>query len=267
MKPAAWKALGKGTGMLRRLKRAEIERVSGVTQIAIHAGEHGRVASVEYVVKGQTQRIDTALVLLHQGVVPNTQFSRAMGAAHRWEGPEDCWVPITDAWGELAGTGVFIAGDGRGIVGAKAAAIQGRLVALAVAARIGRMPSEERDRAAKPEWHALDAETAVRPMLNLLYRAKPENRVPKDDVVVCRCEEVDAAEIRHAVALGCQGPNHVKTFTRCGMGPCQGASCGLTVTELIAEASRLSPDAVGAFRIRPPIKPVTLKQLANAAAD
>ncbi|CAE6847897.1 Hydrogen cyanide synthase subunit HcnB [Paraburkholderia aspalathi] len=267
MKPVAWTTLGKGTGMLRRLKRAEFEWVSGVTRVAIEAGEHGRVASVKYVVKGQTQRIDTALVLLHQGVVPNVQFSRAMDAEHRWKSPEDCWVPVTDVWGELAGTGVFIAGDGRGIVGAKAAAIQGRLAALAVAARIGRTSNEERDRTAKPEWRALDAETAVRPMLNLLYRAKPENRVPRDGVVVCRCEEVDATEIRRSVALGCQGPNHVKAFTRCGMGPCQGASCGLTVTELIADASHISPDAVGAFRVRPPIKPVTLRQLANAVVD
>ena len=28
----------------------------------------------------------------------------------------------------------------------------------------------------------------------------------------------------------------MKAFLRCGMGPCQGRLCGLTVTELIAEA-------------------------------
>ncbi|MFM0758041.1 FAD-dependent oxidoreductase [Paraburkholderia strydomiana] len=263
MTPVARQALVKGGGMLRRVKHAEFERVTGVTQIAIRPGEQGCVESIEYVVNGRPHRIDTTLVLLHQGVVPNTQFSRSMGAAHRWDSGADCWIPETDAWGEIGKTGVFIAGDGRGIVGAKAAAIQGRLAALAVVERIGLMSTEQRDCEARCEWRALNAETALRPMLNRLYRAKYENRVPGDDVVVCRCEEVDAGEIRRALTLGCHGPNHVKAFTRCGMGPCQGVSCALTVTELIADALSTSPDAVGAFKVRPPIKPVRLTQLVD----
>jgi NADPH-dependent 2,4-dienoyl-CoA reductase/sulfur reductase-like enzyme len=262
-KPAAWQALVKGGGMLRRLKRAEFEHVTGVSKLAIRPDKQGFVESIEYVANCRPNRIDTTLVLLHQGVVPNTQFSHSLGATHQWDSGADCWIPETDAWGEIGQTGVFIAGDGRGIVGAKAAAIQGRLAALAVAGRIGLMSTEQRDREARSEWRTLNAETSMRPMLNRLYRAKHENRVPGDDVVVCRCEEVDAREIRHVLTLGCHGPNHVKVFTRCGMGPCQGMSCGLTVTELIADALSTSPDAVGAFKVRPPIKPVTLAQLAD----
>jgi len=65
-----------------------------------------------------------------------------------------------------------------------------------------------------------------------------------------------------AVALGCQGPNQLKSFLRCGMGPCQGRLCGLTVTELIARARGVAPDEVGYFRLRPPVKPITLAELA-----
>jgi len=46
------------------------------------------------------------------------------------------------------------------------------------------------------------------------------------------------------------------------MGPCQGRYCGLTVTNLLAEANGATPDQTGYFRIRPPIKPVTLGELA-----
>ena len=46
-----------------------------------------------------------------------------------------------------------------------------------------------------------------------------------------------AADPRHG-RLGCEGPNQMKAFLRCGMGPCQGRLCGLTVTELIADAAR-----------------------------
>jgi hypothetical protein len=39
--------------------------------------------------------------------------------------------------------------------------------------------------------------------------------------------------------------------------------CGLTVTEVIAQARRVSPAEVGYYRIRPPIKPLTLGELAG----
>ena len=81
---------------------------------------------------------------------------------------------------------------------------------------------------------------------------------------MCRCEEVSAGQLRRHVALGAQGPNQAKAFSRCGMGPCQGRLCGLTVTELIAQCSGESPEAVGFYRIRPPLKPMTLGELAGA---
>lgn len=262
---ASWKMLRKGAGMMLRLRRAGVERIRGVRQIALRAGPLARLAAIEFVAGGTAGRIDTSVVLLHQGVVPNTQFSRLMNAEHRWDSTTDCWVPVTDAWGELAATGVFLAGDGRGIVGAQSAAVQGRLAALAAASRIGLVSATDRDRHAMADWQALAAETALRPWLNRLYRSKRENRAPADGVVVCRCEEVDAAEIREAVSLGCCGPNQVKAFTRCGMGPCQGMSCGLTVTELIADALQIGPAAVGAFSIRPPLKMLRLSQLINSS--
>jgi octopine oxidase subunit A len=55
----------------------------------------------------------------------------------------------------------------------------------------------------------------------------------------------------------------MKSFLRCGMGPCQGRLCGLTVTELIATARGVSPGEVGYYRLRPPIKPITLEELAS----
>ena len=84
-----------------------------------------------------------------------------------------------------------------------------------------------------------------------------------DAVMICRCEEVTAGELRAVVAHGCQGPNQAKAFLRCGMGPCQGRLCGLTVTEVLATARRVAPEEIGYYRIRPPIKPVTIGELAS----
>jgi bacterioferritin-associated ferredoxin len=81
--------------------------------------------------------------------------------------------------------------------------------------------------------------------------------------VVCRCEEVTAKQVRDMAAMGCEGPNQMKAFLRCGMGPCQGRLCGLTVTELIAKQRDTTPAEVGYYRLRPPVKPITLAELAS----
>jgi hypothetical protein len=59
----------------------------------------------------------------------------------------------------------------------------------------------------------------------------------------------------------------VKSFTRCGMGPCQGRQCGYTVSAIIAEATGASMDDIGFYRIRPPLKPVTLGELASIDSE
>jgi hypothetical protein len=87
--------------------------------------------------------------------------------------------------------------------------------------------------------------------------------VPADDnTIVCRCEEITAGKLREIAALGVPGPNQMKAFTRCGMGPCQGRLCGLTAIELLGECRSVAPGEVGYYRLRPPIKPVTLGELA-----
>ena len=104
---------------------------------------------------------------------------------------------------------------------------------------------------------------SIRPFLDRLYRPSPEILTPPDEVIVCRCEEVTAGEIRSYARLGCIGPNQTKAFGRTGMGPCQGRYCGLTVTEILAAENNLTQDEVGSYRIRPPIKPVTLGEIAQ----
>ncbi|MFS8932665.1 NAD(P)/FAD-dependent oxidoreductase [Cupriavidus taiwanensis] len=258
---AGWRYLKKGLALMRTLKRSGVPFYKGATDLSVEGDE--AVRALRFTSRGQSHRIATQAVLLHQGVVPNTQFSWALRAAHRWDDTQLCWQPVVDDWGALDLPGIFVAGDGRGIGGAVAAALQGELAGLAAAHNVGRVDAAQRDRQAAPLRAALRSHLSIRPFLDALYRPKPANRVPADDVVVCRCEEVTAGAIRGFVALGCSGPNQAKSFGRCGMGPCQGRQCGLTVTEIIADARGVPPQQVGYYRIRPPVKPVTLGELAN----
>ena len=79
---------------------------------------------------------------------------------------------------------------------------------------------------------------------------------------MCRCEEVTAQDVLASVAIGATGPNQLKAYRRTGMGPCQGRLCGLTVTELMAEARGKTPEEIGYYRLRAPVKPIMLSELA-----
>lgn len=263
--PAAlrgWQDLRKGLRMLEQLRRHRVPVHAGAGNFAIEGTD--RAEAIRFTHGGQPHRIESSLVLLHQGVVPNTQLSWALRAAHRWDDAQLCWVPETDAHGQIEDTGIYLAGDCRGIVGAKASASQGRLAAIAVASKLrpgAGKDLQRRERAVRAE---LRGHLHIRPFLDAVYRPAESHRRPQDDAVtVCRCEEVTAGQIREYAQLGCQGPNQTKAFGRCGMGPCQGRLCGLTVTELLAQARGVSPAEVGYYRIRPPVKPVTLGELAG----
>jgi NADPH-dependent 2,4-dienoyl-CoA reductase/sulfur reductase-like enzyme len=263
----AWPYLSKGLQLMRTLREAGVPMHEAADDLRVEGGidEDGseRARALHFSARGVSHRIEANVILLHQGVVPNTQFTQSLRASHKWDDAQLCFTPVTDQWGELDVPGIFVAGDGGGIGGAQAAETQGEVTALAIAAQLGAIDTAARNRRAAPLLRRLRDVMRIRPFLDSLYRPRDENRVPKDEVIVCRCEEVTAGELRHFVKLGCLGPNQAKSFGRCGMGPCQGRLCGLTVTEVIADARDVAPATVGYYRIRPPIKPLTLGELAG----
>ena len=253
--------LGKGLRLMREVKRG-VKIIRGVTALAAHGGD--RVEAVGYRIGGGDEiRLPVDTLLLHQGVVPNVNLANAIGCRHRWDEAQLCFVPDVDEWGMSTVPGIAIAGDGAGIAGALAAEHRGRIAALDAAHRLGKLDSSSRERQAVPHVTALAAAERGRRFLDLLYRPGEAFRLPAGATLVCRCEEVTARQVLDAVALGCQGPNQLKSFLRCGMGPCQGRLCGLTVTELIASARGVPAEEIGYYRLRPPVKPITLAELAS----
>lgn len=204
--------------------------------------------------------------MLHEGVIPNQQVTRLTNCDHHWNDTQHCFTPETDDWGNTGVDGLMIAGDGAGIGGALAAEVNGRLAGLEAARANGTLTEAARDEKAAPLRKRYQALTRGRGFLEVLYA--PSAPVPQDDeVLVCRCEEITAGQIRAAVGIGGIGPNQVKSYLRCGMGPCQGRMCGPTVSAIIADVRGVSPDEVGYFRIRPPLKPIPLSAIANAELD
>lgn len=253
--------LMEGLRWMAQLRRARVPVFRGVCGIAATGDDRLEVLSFR-TADGVAHRLPASLLLVHEGVVPNLHAALSLDCRMTWVDDQDCYAPALDAWGETSRPGLFVAGDAAGIGGAKAAVLRGRLAALGVAAKRGH-PVEA---AAGPIRQALRQALALRPFLDALFRPRREVFLPADDVVVCRCEEITAGTIRAVAQRGSPGPNQTKAFTRAGMGPCQGRQCGYTITRLLAEASGRAPGDIGFYRARPPLKPVTIGELATLDA-
>jgi NADPH-dependent 2,4-dienoyl-CoA reductase/sulfur reductase-like enzyme len=254
-------ALLKGRQWISELRAAKIPIIKEIKDLKCH-GSDG-LTGVEYQRDGHSHLLPTAHVFLHQGVVPNVNLAMAAGCNHHWSDTQLCWQAEVDDWCESNIAGIAIAGDGTSISGALAAEYQGRIAGLGALVRSAKLAETEARKLATPYRRTLNSEQRIRPFLDALFRPSKQFRIPQDDTtLVCRCEEVTAGQVREAIALGCLGPNQLKGFTRCGMGPCQGRFCGLTVSEMIAQSRNVPVAEVGALRLRPPVKPLLLGELA-----
>ena len=100
------------------------------------------------------------------------------------------------------------------------------------------------------------------PMVNASPASAEAGSLLPDDVLVCRCEEITAGEIRAAIrGQGASSVTEVKRRTRAGMGLCQGKSCGKIITRMIAEELGLPPQDILPAADRPPVRPVTFSEI------
>jgi thioredoxin reductase/bacterioferritin-associated ferredoxin len=259
-----WRDLLKGFKWMREIARSHVHIEKSVVGLRAIPGEDGRLEQIEYTTaSGTTRRKKTGLLLIHEGVVPSIHITQALGCAHDWDDGQQCLAPRVDQWGRTSVSGIFVAGDGAGIGGAAAATTRGEIAAIGIAVDAGRMSLTDADKRAVPLRNRLSNELAVRGLLDAIYKPRKEVFAPADDTIVCRCEELTAGEIRAAARSGAASPDRIKSITRAGMGPCQGRQCGYTVSNIIAAASGCRPAEVGFYRIRPPLKPLTLGELAS----
>jgi len=263
--PRAMRALTdlrKGLLWWNQIRRA---RVPWIRASDLHAQGEGALSRVRFRTGGRIRVEPADLLLLHDGVTPSVQITRALGLAHTWDAAQRSWKPTTDEWGASSLANLLVAGDGTGVGGALAATFAGRLAALGAACKLGRIDVATRDAAAAPLRAARARHLALRPLLDALYAPRPP--MLDDTTLVCRCEEVTAGQIRAAATIGALGLNQLKAFTRCGMGPCQGRMCGATAAEVMAAARGVPVEQVEPYRTRFPTKPLTLGELAALNED
>ncbi|WP_163336170.1 NAD(P)/FAD-dependent oxidoreductase [Desulfopila sp. IMCC35008] len=267
--PAAMKRFGymmKGVKMIAGVRKNAMKakvpvfmNVKGLQAI----GED-KLTEVRFTCGSRELSYSVSTLLVSEGIIPNTSLLRQVGCDHEWNPVQRFWHPEVSEDGCTNLPRVFVAGDGGFVHGAKSAEYKGRLAGLAIALEMNRVSKPEYDKQAAPVREALKKELYPRPFIDAMYAPRKDLYTMADDTIVCRCESVTAGRIRDLVEDGLTDHNEIKAIIRCGMGPCQGRMCTSAVNELIVSGAKIAPQDARPHRLRPPIKPVSLQELANA---
>jgi len=187
-----------------------------------------------------------------------TQLADILGCRFRFDTLQRAWLPERDVAGRSSVPGVYLAGDGAGIMGADAAEWAGERAALALLSDTGHTPSvADTARAARLEAQ-LATTTRFRTGLERAFPFPAEWAAQaSDELIICRCEEITVGDLRRTAATtGATEINRLKALCRVGMGRCQGRMCAVAASEILAHCTGRPVEQVGRLRGQAPIKPI-----------
>ncbi|MBL0844677.1 NAD(P)/FAD-dependent oxidoreductase [Pseudomonas mediterranea] len=229
--------------------------------IAVHQGAslsridgERRVHSLKWRNAKGEHSLDCDAVAFAHGLRSETQLADLLGCEFTWNALNRAWLPQRDSAGRSSVTGVYLAGDGAGIMGADAAEKAGERAALALLEDSGYRVDPQRCTQLETELERIGH---FRQGLERAF-AFPQGWAADaaDELMICRCEEVSVGDIRRVIGEGHWEINRVKAHCRVGMGRCQGRMCGAAAAEIIASESGRPICGIGRLRAQAPVKPV-----------
>jgi NADPH-dependent 2,4-dienoyl-CoA reductase/sulfur reductase-like enzyme len=183
--------------------------------------------------------LDCDVLCVGHGLVPSTELARVVGCTATGG------AVVVDGRQETSVPGVYCAGEPTGIGGSDLSLVEGEIAGLCAAGRDDEAARLHGTRAALRR-SAVAMERTFAPRAEL-------RGVCTRDTIVCRCEDVALGAIDPAWSA-----RQAKLYTRAGMGPCQGRTCGPALQFHFGWE---------ADTVRPPIEPVLLSTLLADAAS
>ncbi|MFK5883469.1 MAG: (2Fe-2S)-binding protein [Candidatus Izemoplasma sp.] len=89
----------------------------------------------------------------------------------------------------------------------------------------------------------------------------------KNDIIICRCEDVSLEDIHNLMDEGYTTFEEIKRILRIGMGPCQSNTCGTLAQREISKYLNQPLETINTQSVRPLITGVKLKAIVEAQLD
>ncbi len=211
---------------------------------------------------GKYKNIFSESLAIGHGLIPSTDITRLLRAEHIYDEQKGGWIAKVDRFLRSSVAGVYLAGDGAGISGAIAASDKGLLASTALLYDkkiISKKEFDENTRKILKKLNKYELFANAISKLNSIPNKLIEN-IDKD-TIICRCEDVTKKEILRVVDQGAKDINQIKSWTRLGMGPCQGRTCQYAALKIVAEYLNSEIDNLGYLTGRSPIRPIPLDRV------
>jgi len=221
------------------------------------------------VIQGTEARFFSGALTVGYGFTANIELPAQAGCNLEYQKDKGGWVVQVDETLESSCQSVYAAGEITGIAGAKKSFIQGKLTALSILKKIGKINAGNQKKIFPAEIQRLlflnHQQTAYASFLNRLCQvpASAYTAIP-DETMICRCEQITMGTIKKNIQQGFDTIGSLKKATRCGMGRCQGRICGPVIFDIITALTQKNPERIGCSLSRAPVKNVNIKAFLNS---
>lgn len=268
--PAVWPKLLEGAVYLAQLAAARVPLKQGI-RIVKAGGRHrlerviaARADANGRIIQGTEQVYPARTLAVGYGFSPNIELPHQAGCAISHAVEKGGWHVDVDGAMETSVDRIYAAGETTGIAGAGKSFIEGQIAAWDILYKQERVDEQTRKMNMEPLLRKHHQQIRYGRFLNRLCQIQPGcyADIP-DETVVCRCEEITMGDIRRQLDNGFDTMNGIKKATRCGMGHCQGRTCGPILFDILSARSHRPPITIGYTSARVPVKTVTLGALAK----
>jgi NADPH-dependent 2,4-dienoyl-CoA reductase/sulfur reductase-like enzyme len=267
---AIWPKLLEGAAYLARLTAARVPMQQGIRiveargQRQLEAVVCARADVNGRIIQGTERIYSTDTLAVGYGFSPNIELPQQAGCSVSYAADKGGWIVDVGPSMATSMPDIYAVGETTGIAGAGKSLIEGQIAAWDILYRQGKVNRQDFENQIGPLMRQRNRQVQYGRFINQLCRLEPDcyAGIP-DETVICRCEEVTMGEVRRQLENGFSTMNGIKKATRCGMGNCQGRTCGPILFDVISAFTQRPPASVGYSSARSPVKTVSLSALAQ----
>ncbi|BBH12052.1 FAD/NAD(P)-dependent oxidoreductase [Chromobacterium haemolyticum] len=198
--------------------------------------------------------LTTETLAVGYGFIPRTQLTQQMGLRHAYDA-DGFLKPEINGWQQSSEAHIHLAGDIGGLRGGEAAMLSGRIAAQSMLKQSGAISAELAEKNRQRYLTELKAVLRFRVGIDsFTQRGSGQLTLPREDTVICRCENALRQDIDSALEQGVQDLISLKMRTRVSMGDCQGKMCVGYCSDRLREHTGKAD--VGWIRPRFPLDPL-----------
>lgn len=206
----------------------------------------------------------TNLLVCGNGFTPNIELPQLAGCGLHYRTEKGGWVVKVDHKMQTSVSDIYAVGEITGVSGGEKGIVEGRIAALAILEKLDNSAIDNIENRRSVLLKQRDRLQRFGSVLNRLWQPhKNYFQTLPDETIICRCQDISMGTIRNWIKEGFHSLHALKKATRCGMGNCQGRTCGPIIHHILTFCTKDTVVDPEPFSVRTPVKPITIGDLSQ----